>query len=260
MRAICNAMLSYGLLNVPVGVCSSTKKKDPEFRTLHAKCGTPVTQKKWCPLHGELFEEDLAKGYEYAKNTFVQLDEGELNALRAERSKVISIRKFVAFEDVDELTIDSSYYLNPNLALVRPYALLSGAMGSRGVVGIGTSSLWGKERPSMVWGKESGALVLSILYCEDEMIPDETIAVQVAAVEEPLSEEQDLANEFIAVMIRPFDPSTDLVSPSRRRLDEYIAAKIQNAAFETKDPEPETFPTLDVANALRQSIELARQA
>lgn len=257
MRAILNAVLSYGLMNVPVGVATAASRKDLEFRTLHEKCGNPINQTKVC-VHCQaenLQEDELVKGYEFTKKNFVVLDSDVVKSIGAERSKVIAVKKFVPFEDVDELQVEKSYYLEPNSILARPYTLLSNAMGSKGVVGIATAMLWAKEMPCMVWAKESGALVLSMLYCYDETVPDTEIVEAMGLVPD---DEQALANEFVAVMMRDLDPATDFVSSSRRRINEYITALVEGQKFETTTSEEEPQPTVDIMAGLRESIELAR--
>lgn len=259
MRAILNAVLSYGLMNVPVGVATAASRKDLAFRTLHKKCGLPINQSKVCAhcQAANLQDYEVVKGFEFTKKNFIMLDQEELDSVGAERSKVIAVKKFVSFDDVDELQVEKSYYLEPNSMLSRPYTLLSNAMGAKEVVGIATSYLWGKEYPSMVWAKESGALVLSMLYCHDEMVADTEIVEAMGLVPE---EEQDAANEFVAYMTRDLDPASDFVSTSRRRVNEYIAAKVAGLDFEIPASVAELEPTLDVMGTLRSSIELARKS
>src|SRR5205823_217069 len=68
MRTIWNGSISFGLVNIPIGLALATQRTDVAFRTLHRECGTPIKQKRWCPFHERDVEPDeLVKGWEVAK-------------------------------------------------------------------------------------------------------------------------------------------------------------------------------------------------
>src|SRR5919205_462915 len=72
MRTIWNGSISFGLVNIPIGLALATQRSDVAFRTLHRECATPIKQKRWCPLHERDVEaEELVKGWEVAKDEFV---------------------------------------------------------------------------------------------------------------------------------------------------------------------------------------------
>ena len=76
MRTTWNGSLSFGLVTIPVGLAPATAPKarasDVTFRTLHRECGTPIKQKRWCPLHDrEVSNDELVKGWEVSKGQFV---------------------------------------------------------------------------------------------------------------------------------------------------------------------------------------------
>ena len=58
MRTIWNGSISFGLVNIPIGLALATQRSDVAFRTLHRECGTPIKQKRWCPFH----ERDVEAG------------------------------------------------------------------------------------------------------------------------------------------------------------------------------------------------------
>ena len=65
MRTIWNGSISFGLVNIPIGLAVATQRSDVAFRTLHRECGTPIKQKRWCPFHERDVEADeLVKGWE----------------------------------------------------------------------------------------------------------------------------------------------------------------------------------------------------
>ncbi len=101
MRTIWNGSISFGLVNIPIGLAVATQRQDVAFRTLHRECGTPIKQKRWCPLHEREVEPDeLVKGWEFAKGQFVFVEEADLEAVALKRSQSIAILRFVRLEDV----------------------------------------------------------------------------------------------------------------------------------------------------------------
>ncbi len=83
MRTIWNGSITFGLVNIPVGLALATKpaarQSDVSFRTLHRECGTPIKQKRWCPVHErEVGQDELVKGWEVAKNEFVFVEDADL--------------------------------------------------------------------------------------------------------------------------------------------------------------------------------------
>lgn len=257
MRTILNATLSFGLMNVPVGVATAAKRKEFGFRTLHRECMTPIKMNTFCEVcNRHIDTSETEKGFEFAKKSFVLLDTDELTKIAAERDKVIQLRKFVPYDQVPELQVEKSYLLAPNEKLSAPYSLISESLTRNSVVGIGPSSLWGKESPCMVWATESGSLALSMLFCHDEVTKeDEIVSVLGKGVTEEM---QELADQFVGLHIANLEPEKDLVSVTRDLIDEYISAKVQGLDYEIADPSVAPEVTIDINEMLRKSIEAVR--
>ena len=125
MRTIWNGSISFGLVNIPVGLALATQRQDVSFRTLHRECGTPIKQKRWCPVHERDVEPDeLVKGWEFAKGQYVLVEEADLEAVALTRSQSIAILRFVRLEDVDPVFFDRTYYPALDRINGRPYAAL----------------------------------------------------------------------------------------------------------------------------------------
>src|SRR5919205_3008293 len=102
MRTIWNGSISFGLVNIPIGLAVATQRAEIAFRTLHRECGTPIKQKRWCPLHERDVEPDeLVKGWEVSKGHFLMVEDGELESIALQRSQSIEIVRFVELAEVD---------------------------------------------------------------------------------------------------------------------------------------------------------------
>ena len=160
MRTIWNGSINFGLVNIPIGLAVAQQRKDVSFRTLHRECGTPIKQKRWCPVHERDVEADeLVKGWEFAKGQFVLVEESDLEAVALTRSQSIDIKRFVSLDDVDPIYFDRAYYLSPSDAAAqrRPYVLLLRAMQEANVAAIGKFVLWGKENLCLIRPLGDGA-------------------------------------------------------------------------------------------------------
>ena len=132
MRTTWNGSISFGLVNIPVGLAPATapsaRQSDVQFKMLHRECLTPIRQKRWCPVHEvELAPDEIVRGWEVAKGQFVPVEDAELEALESfDTSRAIEIRRFVPAGEVDPIYFDRTYYLVPAAteAQRRPYALL----------------------------------------------------------------------------------------------------------------------------------------
>ena len=90
MRTTWNGSISFGLVSIPVGLAPATKPaaraSDISFRMLHRECGTPIKQKRFCPVHErDLGPDEIVKGWEVAKGQFVIVEDEEIEALQNQR-------------------------------------------------------------------------------------------------------------------------------------------------------------------------------
>ena len=254
MRTIWNGSISFGLVNIPVGLALATQRNDVSFRTLHRECGTPIKQKRWCPLHEREVEADeLVKGWEVAKGQYVLVEESDLEAVALERSQAIEILRFVELADVDPVFFDRTYYLAPADAEAqrRPYVLLLRAMQESGMAAVGKFVLWGKENLCLVRAQGDALVLETLFYAEDVRSKDE-IEEAVAATE-LRAPELELAGQVIASLAGAWRPD-ELENEYRRELKAMLDAKLAGEEI-VAVPEPVAeAPVVDLMEALRRSV------
>jgi DNA end-binding protein Ku len=261
MRTTWNGSVSFGLVNIPVGLAPATKpaarQSDVSFRMLHRECGTPIKQKRWCPVHERDVESDeLVKGWEVAKGQFLMVEEADLEAIEnRDTSRSIDISRFVKLEEVDPIYFDRTYFLVPAGAEAqrRPYVLLLEAMKDAGVAALGRFVLAGKEKLCLI--RPMGeALALETLFVHDDVKDHAEIdeAVSGSAVKKP---ELDLAKQIIASLAAPFD-ANELRSEYRESLRELLEAKLEGHEIEVPE-EPEPAQVVDLMEALKASVAAA---
>jgi DNA end-binding protein Ku len=264
MRTTWNGSLSFGLVTIPVGLAPATKpaarQSDVSFRQLHRECGTPIRQKKWCPVHDrELSDDEIVRGWEVAKGQYVIVEDADLEAIeRHDTSRAIDISQFVELAEIDPIYFDRTYFLVPAGAEAqrRPYALLVEAMKESGVAALGRFVLAGKEKLCLV--RPMGeALALETLFVSEDVKDHAEIdeAVAGAEVKKP---ELDLAKQIIASLQAPFDPA-ELRSEYRESLRELLEAKLAGQEIAIPEPDDEPAPVIDLMEALRASVAAAKK-
>jgi DNA end-binding protein Ku len=258
MRTIWNGSISFGLVNIPIGLALATQRSDIAFRTLHRECGTPIKQKRWCPFHERDVEADeLVKGWEFSKGQFVVIEESDLEAIALQRSQSIEILRFVELAEVDPVYFDRTYYLAPAQAPAqrRPYVLLLEAMRESGMAAIGKFVLWGKENLCLI-RPLGNALALETLFFAEDVRSS-------AEIEDAVSEtdvkpaELELARQVIGSLEGEFDAS-EFENEYRGHLRAMLEAKLAGQEIKAPEPEPEA-PVVDLMEALRRSVAAAQE-
>src|SRR6266536_1909688 len=231
MRTIWNGSISFGLVNIPVGLALATtpkaKQSDVSFRQLHRECKTPIRQKRWCPTHErEVGPDEIVKGWEVAKGEFVIVEDADLEAIQqADDSRAIEITRFVPLDQVDPVYFDRTYYLAPASAPAarRPYVLLLEALKDAGMAAVGRFVLRGSETFCLIRPR-GDALALETLFLNEDVRSQ-------AEIEEAVDEtelkdaELGLARQVIDALAGDFQPES-LESVYRRDLRALLESKL----------------------------------
>jgi DNA end-binding protein Ku len=146
-RSIWSGAISFGLVNVPVKLYSAVSRKTVRFHQLNRETGNRISQRRVDPVtEEEVTYEDIVKGYELTKDSYVVITPEELDALDPERTRTIDIEDFVDLEDIDPIYYDHPYYLVPDTGATKAYGLLLNAMQESGKVAIAKVVLRSKEQ------------------------------------------------------------------------------------------------------------------
>jgi DNA end-binding protein Ku len=264
MRTIWNGSISFGLVNIPVGLALATKpaarQSDVSFRQLHRECMTPIKQKRWCTVHDREVERDeIVKGWEVSKGEFVIVEDADLEAImEIDDSKAIEITRFVDVAEVDPVYFDRTYYLAParEPAAQRPYVLLLRAMQETGKAALGRFVRQGAEHLCLIRPKGDSLALETMFLAEDVNSQAE---IEEAVTESKVKEaELGLARQVIDSLVGEFDPK-ELTSEYRQNLRAMLEAKLSGQEIERPEPVPET-PVVDLMEALKRSVEEVKDA
>src|ERR1700722_16932219 len=125
-------MLRFGLVVFPVEAFNAhARGQGPiAFHQLHATCHSRIHYQKVCPIHGEVSNDEIISGYEYSRGQYVEIEPEELDQLRTEKERSLTIDAFIAPDALDPIYFDGRmYYLAPaGEGEKEPYAVLVRAM------------------------------------------------------------------------------------------------------------------------------------
>jgi DNA end-binding protein Ku len=254
-RAIWRGVISFGMVSIPVRLFTATESKDIRFRQLHEETRQPVKQLRWSPeLDREVGYDELLKGYEYAKDQYVIVDDEDFEKLPVPSKHTISLTAFVSNEEIDPIHYERSYYLEPDEAGQKPFALLLRSLEEQGLLAVGKVALRQKEH-LCVLRPHDGLILLETLYYPDEIRePDGSIDVEGIEVSK---QEMQMAAALIEMLRKPFDPE-EYKDEYREQLMAMISAKLEGGEVVTGEESMPAAASVDLMAALKASVEAAK--
>ncbi|MBW9118536.1 Ku protein [Microbacterium trichothecenolyticum] len=263
MRAIWKGALTFGLVNVPVKVYSATEDHDVSLHQVHNKDGGRIRYQRICEIDGEVVPySDIDKAYDDGEKTVV-LTKEDLESLPAERSREIDVVEFVPSEQIDLLTLDRAYYLEPDSSSPKAYVLLRKTLEQTDRTAIVRFSLRQKTRLAALRVRDD-VLVLQTLLWSDEVreaaFPalDETVRIS--------AKELELSASLVESFSSDFDPE-EFKDEYQEELRTLIEAKLEKGdavdtaeTFGEQEQEEAGGEVIDLMAALRASVEKSRAA
>ena len=174
-RPLWSGAISFGLVLVPVKLYPAVSRKAVRFNQLDARTGARIKQKRVSASDGdEVPFEQIVKGYEVTKDSYVLVTDDEMMALMPKASRTIDISDFVEQAEIDPVFYDSGYYLVPDELARKSYMLLAAAMEEAGRVAIATFVMRTKQYVAAI-RPVNGRLMLSTMVYADELIDPEEL-------------------------------------------------------------------------------------
>ena len=248
--------IRLSLVSVPVEgyTAAAGGESNIALNQLHRDCGARIRYKKVCEVHGEVSNDEIVKGYEYADDQYAVIDPEEINSLRTDADRAVNIDRFVKPEELDPLYFSgTTYYLMPSgRGGEKPYTLLHKAMTAENVVGIAQAVISNREQ--LVALRPIGKLLtVSVLTYAAEVRRPEVFETdlhdgEVSAAEVKLARTLISATKMNHAELEAYH---DLYN---ERLQELIDAKVAGKKV-TSPPKHIAPPTINLMDALRASLQ-----
>ncbi|MGH9232743.1 MAG: Ku protein [Acidimicrobiales bacterium] len=204
-RAMWSGAISFGLVNIPIKLFTAVNRKSVSFNQIDTRTGSRIQYRKVSAADGEeVPAEQIAKGYQLGSGEYVLIGDDELAALDPVASRSIDIEQFVDLDEIDPLYYDSAYYVAPDKAARKPYALLTRAMEEEGKVAIARFVMRSKQYLAALRPKD-GVLVMSTMVYADELNDSSQLVDDVDDVDVS-PKELTMATQLIESLTEPFEP------------------------------------------------------
>ena len=259
MRAIWKGAVSFGLVSVPVKLYSATESHDISFRQVHAKDGGRIKYQRVCSVDGEeVAYADIAKGYETDDGQMVILDDDDLAELPVSSSREISVDKFVPTAQIDPMWLDKSYYLEPDKAAAKPYALLREALKEVDRVAVVTVSIRTRMTPAVLRVRDDVIVMQTMLWPDEVRKPD--FAGLDATDHAAKPNELKMAKLLVETLAGDYD-ADDYEDDYQKAVEALVQAKLEGGEVKALDePKKSAGEVVDLLAALQRSVDAAKTA
>ncbi len=247
--------LTFGLVSLPVKLFSAARSETVSFNQLHAADHSRVKQVLYCQAEDKpVARNELVKGYEYENDKYVVVSEDDVKKAAPPSSRTMEILEFVKSDQVDPVYYESSYYMAPDEAGEKPYALLFEALRRSGFVGIAKIAMHNREHIVILRPGRRGIL-LHTMYYEDEVRKVEEFRTDTALVKD---KELELATTLITSLAAEFEPAKYKDS-YRENLMAMIQAKVQGKQVVEAPAAQQLAPVIDIMEALKASLAMGKK-
>lgn len=249
--SVWSGYLTFGLISMPVRLYSGARSTRVSFHMLHRDDLTRVKQQLYCPNDERVIERsEIVKGYEYRKGEYVVIEPEEIKKIEPKTAKAMEILEFVKEEEIDPVYFESSYYLAPDEAGKKPYALLSRAMEESGYLGVAKLAMHNREYTVLLRPHEDG-LMLHTMFYQEEIREAPAIDTDHKQLKEG---ELKVAHQLIAALAAKWEPEKyhDTFEENLKRL---IKARMEGGEVTAVEKPRKQAPPTDLMAALRQSLE-----
>ncbi len=253
MAVVLKSAISFGLVYIPVGLYTATQDADISFNQLHKTDKSRIRYKKVCAHCGKEVEaKDIVRGFQYAKDQYVIITDEELEKIKTEKDRSITILNFTPLDGISPVYYDKAYYVAPQKGGAKSLELLRRAMIKTNRAALGRTVFNNSEKLLVIIPRDDGMLIQTLLY-EDEI-------KDIPAFEKPKVSEAELnmATQLIKSMEESFAPEK-YKDGFREKLKELIDDKIAGKTVE-KPKEEKPGRIIDLMEALKASVKSADAA
>ena len=258
-RAIWKGAVSFGLVSVPVKLYAATESHDISFRQVHAKDGGRIKYQRVCSIDGEeVAYADIAKGYETDDGQMVVLDDDDFADLPASSSREISVEKFVPREQIEPMWLEKSYYLEPDAAAAKPYALLREALKEADRVAVVTVSLRSRMTTAVLRVRDD-VIVMQTMMWPDEIRKPDFVGLDSAELDVKPQELQ-MARMLVETLAGDYDPD-EFEDDYQEALEALVRAKLEGGEVKQVEKQEATGgEVVDLLAALQKSVDAAKSS
>jgi DNA end-binding protein Ku len=262
-RAIWKGSISFGLVNIPVGLYTAESREDISFKLLDKKTMSPIHYKRVSEESGkEVPWEETVRGYPLEGGKYVVLSDEDLKGAAPEATQTIDIVDFVELEEISPLYFDKPYYLAPDKKGAKAYALLRETLRRTGKVGIAKVVIRTRQYLSAVVARGDVMTLELMRYAHELRTPDD---LDIPHGKSGVSDKEvDMAERLVEGMVAAWDPEkykdtyrNDVMKMIEKRAK---AGELEAPSEPAPKPEKQRNNVIDLMALLKQSVEQGGKA
>src|ERR1700720_2498619 len=248
--SVWSGYLTFGLISMPVKLFSGARSSGVSFNMLHRDDLSRLKQQLYCPLDNQIVERaDTVKGYEYRKDEYVIIEPEEIKKIEPQTAKTMEILEFVKSSEVDPVYFESSYYMVPDEAGRRPYALLTKALEESEYVAIAKLTMHNREY-TVFLRPHKGGMMLHTMYYAEEVREVESFGAPDVEIKDA---EIKVAHQLIEALADEWDPEK-YHDTFQENLKKLIEAKLEGGEVQAVEQPKKLAPVVDLMAALKESL------
>ncbi len=253
--SVWSGYLTFGLISMPVRLFSGARSNGISFNQLHRTDHHRVKQQLICPADGQVLDRsEIVKGYEFRKDEYVIIDPEEIKKIEPKTAKTMEILEFVKTSEVDPVYFESSYYMTPEEAGRRPYALLTKALEESEYVAIAKLTMHNREY-TVFLRPHKGGMMLHTMYYKDEVKELESFGAPDVEIKDA---ELKVAHQLIEALAGDWDPDK-YHDTFQENLKKLIETKLEGGEVQEVEQPKKLAPVIDLMAALKESLENAKK-
>ncbi len=250
--------LKLSLVSCPIALHTATSGGERvAFRQINKQTGNRLRQQLVDEVTREPVDAaDKGRGYEYAKGTFIQVEDEELEAIAIESNHTIEIDKFVPHAQIDERYFDGTYYMTPTDQVGQEaFAVIRDAMRGKEMVALGRVVLAKRERVIMLQPWDKGIMGTTLRYAY-EVRPASEYFDEIPDLKTK-GEMLKLAEHILETKSAEFDPTT-FVDHYEEAVVKMLQEKQAGLPVPKQRSEAPAPNVINLMDALRRSIASAK--
>src|SRR5438309_8981574 len=248
--SVWSGYLTFGLISMPVRLFSGARSSGISFNMLHRPDLQRLKQQYVCLADGKVVERsEIVKGYEFRKDEYVVVEPEEIKKIEPRTAKTMEILEFVKASEVDPVYFESSYYMIPDEAGRRPYALLTKALEESDYVAIAKLTMHNREYTVFLRPHEGG-MMLHTMYYKEEVREVEGFGAPDVQLKDA---EVKVAHQLIEALADEWDPDK-YHDEFQDNLKNLIQTKLEGGKIAEVEKPKKLAPVVDLMAALKQSL------
>ena len=232
---------------------ATTQAEKVSFRMINRATGNTVKRQYVDAATGKpVSDKDEVKGYAVGGDEFLLVEEEDIEKVQIESSHTLSLDGFVAKAEIDQIYLDTPYYLTPaDKVSEEAFAVIREALETKKMAGLARIVLYRRERPVVIEPLGTGMLLTTLRYDNTVRKPEAVFDdIKDVEIDDDMVE---LAENIIDKKKSSFDPAK-FEDQYETAVQELVKAKKAGRKVAKPASPPKQSNVVNLFDALKKSL------